>query len=190
MNCSRDAPEDAWRLKQAVPLSLGRLMNTEPSLVVALRDSTRTGERLAGEASARLGTMPGTISSSQQHLLGMDSATLAAFSTRVGAIRNAAALLRIIDGEILRSLTATLGREVMPLAVRWRHLAAAPPPDRGASLTQEVEFYGLQGLHGWCSMQPPAIGERVRLLLVPGQPGTATEDALGARIVDALVTDA
>lgn len=117
----------------------------------------------------------------------MDRDALRALSLRAGAVRHARAVLRVIDGAALRDLVSAIGADARADALRWHSLdPEAPQAGDAMPLGERVGHAGQRCLHGWCDLQPPAIGARVRLLLPDAPPG-GMEAALGARIVETLM---
>lgn len=187
MSLVGQAAYDAPRLRDASPARLAALLDIALPLAERLRGCRRIASRFTLLAARRLGPLPNALTTTQDRLLRMDVEALQALALRVGAVRHARGVLRVIDGAEMRALTSAIGPDARDAALRWPTLASdGPPANDPPPLAERIGRAGRHCLHEWCDLQPSAIGVRVRLLL-PGASSGGAEAALSVRIIEALV---
>lgn len=180
---------DLQRVGTASPERTADLLGhgVSATLVEKLTGAPRLQGRLAALLVSRLGDL-GRLDDRQVSVLAMTPDALRELAVRAGAVWNAGAVARIIDGATRRALTARLGDDAYGLALSGRRLA---PPDGPVDLTfaaiaDAAPIEGAACLAAWCDIQPSPIAARLTLVGPKAAP-MAGHRTWGPAIIDWLL---
>ena len=166
--------------------TLARALGGEvtPALAAQLAGSLPLRARLIEMRAGRI--RRGRSDSDLLRLLDLDDQAVAALPLQVGSAWHAASVLRVVDGATIRQLTAQLGFDPRPVALRHgpRHLVPAVAP---SELARRIAEDGAGCLEAWCAQQDDLGGSYGRFRLVAGAPD-ASHRSYGPPLVRALLT--
>ncbi len=175
--------------------ALAALLRLPAPLAARLRTHARAARRLDRLVRDRLGPVPAQAGAAARALLRLDAGGLRDLAMRAGAVCHAGAVLRLIDGAVLRGFLAETGAGTRDAALHWQGLCEPTSEPDGTPLAARVARDGWRCLDLWCDAQPGPVARRVRLTLPPDAllslargPGEAP--SAGVRVVDALACDA
>ncbi len=162
-------------LGEDLPAALGqRLLNSD-----ALRP------RLSALLGHRLGTPVHDVL--LERLLAMDAPAIRRLCLQIGAAWHGRALIRLLDGEVIRTLTARLGFDPRPAAIRFAASAPATNPVPSDALAERIEGDGAACLAAWCASLPSPARAYAQLVLSPHANSRTDHAAYGPALVRAVL---
>ncbi len=183
---------DASHIMDAGTLA-SALGNTVPErLLERLLGMPRFNQRLHNLALSALPPRPDCLNHAQQIALDLDELALRGLALHAGAIIQACAIGRMIEGDQVRQLVARIGPQLRLFALRRRYLS----PDKSrdidpVTIADSLEPAGFACIIDWCGMQPDAVAEHLRFHNPILKAGHDREvDEAGAAIVQHLLDDA
>jgi hypothetical protein len=156
------------------------------AFVDRLRGTPRLNARLAALIAEQLGEV-GNLTMEQRTALTLTQEAMAGLAAQAGAVWQAGAIARIIDGATRRALIGLLGEDTYRLALDGLPLAAAEMPNQSPeAIAGAAPGDGAACFTAWCDAQPPALAGRLALVR-PMAAVTPAHRASGPAVIDWLL---